>query len=408
MTTTKDLKQRLTQRILTDRYAARRLARLGLFNSASGQYDIFAVSGYPGHTAARIYNGGSETTTKVINNFCANQPNLPVTVEPDERGDLIVVGVQAKEFLEYSGGASLPETEVSSSSGPITERRLNPGLVHISSGMIVTIEAFAYRWGGVDHYYPGGTLDLTSYIPATTSHHAWCKVGVDPITNTATATAGTSQVATIALTVAQLAAVDFAEYVPLVGVRLTNGMTAIASEARFAPARSWWTVEADPMQVADSTTLTLGTGAVTATRTYHVIAAESGTTDDLDTITAAADNTFVLIQADSGDTITVKHGADNISLTGAQDVPLSGDDTLLLFYDGTNWSDLAPRPRLQRATDDVSSPPSDAELDTAFGEPAAVGDGFLAVLDDNDADSAMYIVASNGTSWWYAAMTKAT
>lgn len=57
----------------------------------------------------------------------------------------------------------------------------------------------------------------------------------------------------------------------------------------------------------------------------------------------------------------------------------------------------------------VSDPPSDAELDAAFGTPATVGAGFLAVIDDNGGDTDVRIVASNGTSWWYSAkLTKAT
>jgi hypothetical protein len=57
---------------------------------------------------------------------------------------------------------------------------------------------------------------------------------------------------------------------------------------------------------------------------------------------------------------------------------------------------------------DVTNPPTDAELDTAFGTPATVGAGFAAVLDDNNADTNVYFVTSNGTSWWYVALTKAT
>ena len=57
--------------------------------------------------------------------------------------------------------------------------------------------------------------------------------------------------------------------------------------------------------------------------------------------------------------------------------------------------------------DDTSNPPTDAELDTAFGTPATVGDGFMAVLDDNGAGSNVYLVVSDGTNWWYATLTKA-
>lgn len=60
------------------------------------------------------------------------------------------------------------------------------------------------------------------------------------------------------------------------------------------------------------------------------------------------------------------------------------------------------------ATDDVTNPPTDAELDTAFGTPAAVGAGMIGVLDDNGAGTNCYLVWSDGTNWWYAAGTKAT
>lgn len=57
---------------------------------------------------------------------------------------------------------------------------------------------------------------------------------------------------------------------------------------------------------------------------------------------------------------------------------------------------------------DVSSPPTDAELDSALGTPADVGAGFVGVLDDNGAGSAVWLVASDGTNWWHVSMTKAT
>lgn len=59
------------------------------------------------------------------------------------------------------------------------------------------------------------------------------------------------------------------------------------------------------------------------------------------------------------------------------------------------------------STADVSNPPTDAELDSAFGAPATLPVPFAAIVNDNNADTAMWLVASNGTSWWYSAMTKA-
>ena len=58
-------------------------------------------------------------------------------------------------------------------------------------------------------------------------------------------------------------------------------------------------------------------------------------------------------------------------------------------------------------TDNVSNPPTDAELDTAFGTPATLGAGYMALIDDNGAGSNFYIVCSDGTNWWHSAFTKA-
>jgi hypothetical protein len=56
----------------------------------------------------------------------------------------------------------------------------------------------------------------------------------------------------------------------------------------------------------------------------------------------------------------------------------------------------------------VSSPPSDAELDSAFGQPVDVGAGFLGLVDDAGAGSTVWLVVSDGTNWWYEQLTKAT
>lgn len=59
------------------------------------------------------------------------------------------------------------------------------------------------------------------------------------------------------------------------------------------------------------------------------------------------------------------------------------------------------------ATDDTANPPAESELITAFGTAATVGAGFVALLDDAGAGTAVYLVASDGTNWWHALMTKA-
>ena len=63
--------------------------------------------------------------------------------------------------------------------------------------------------------------------------------------------------------------------------------------------------------------------------------------------------------------------------------------------------------RTKQSDDNVSATPTDAELDSAFGTPATVGSGFIGVLDDAGAGAAYYICISDGSNWWYTAMTKA-
>jgi hypothetical protein len=72
-------------------------------------------------------------------------------------------------------------------------------------------------------------------------------------------------------------------------------------------------------------------------------------------------------------------------------------------HDGTNGRTLY----VEVDETNVSATPTDAELDAAFGAPATVGAGFLCLLDDAGGDAAVYLVGTNGTSWWYVALTKA-
>lgn len=95
------------------------------------------------------------------------------------------------------------------------------------------------------------------------------------------------------------------------------------------------------------------------------------------------------------------------------DVTSDGTDTLMTPESGTELAvsgilKASSGVRGKYSTANVTNPPTDAELDSAFGTPATVGAGFTATLDDAGAGTAMYAVASDGTNWWYTLMTKAT
>jgi hypothetical protein len=84
-------------------------------------------------------------------------------------------------------------------------------------------------------------------------------------------------------------------------------------------------------------TLTIAAGVITApTKLLVKVAAESGTTDDLVTITAS-NNRLAIFFADAGDTITFKHGSDNITL-GGSDVAFTGNAFAIGCCIGGQWS----------------------------------------------------------------------
>lgn len=69
------------------------------------------------------------------------------------------------------------------------------------------------------------------------------------------------------------------------------------------------------------------------------------------------------------------------------------------------WAD--PNSKQKFSDDDVSDPPSDAELDAAFGAPGTLGEGFVGVLDDDGGAVDCYLCWTDGTAWFYVKGTKA-
>ena len=88
------------------------------------------------------------------------------------------------------------------------------------------------------------------------------------------------------------------------------------------------------------TTLTISGGVVTASRSAHILNPETGTTDDLDTISGGPSGpTFLLLRTLTGDTVTIKDGTGNLVLAGdfVMDSPY---DRLLLTSDGSEWVEV--------------------------------------------------------------------
>jgi hypothetical protein len=81
--------------------------------------------------------------------------------------------------------------------------------------------------------------------------------------------------------------------------------------------------------------LTIDTGEITIAQSLHIVAAESGTSDALDTINGGAAGDLLILFADTGDTITLTENG-NIRVYGTTDV-LANLDFEIMIFDGTYW-----------------------------------------------------------------------
>lgn len=106
------------------------------------------------------------------------------------------------------------------------------------------------------------------------------------------------------------------------------------------------TLNCHALALKEADTLTISSGVITATQEYHVIAAETGTTDTVDTISLGYTNLSVKgntyrpclrLIADSGDTITLAHGTGNLVLPDGSDITLNDDAFVWLLWRGSAW-----------------------------------------------------------------------
>lgn len=96
--------------------------------------------------------------------------------------------------------------------------------------------------------------------------------------------------------------------------------------------------------------LTIATGAVTVTKTYHSIVVEGGTgsgNDQLDSASGGSEGDILILKpATSGgsDTVTVADatGAGKFILAGAANFGMdSVDDRIMFIHNGTEWVEIA-------------------------------------------------------------------
>jgi hypothetical protein len=97
-------------------------------------------------------------------------------------------------------------------------------------------------------------------------------------------------------------------------------------------------------RLTNATELTISSGSVTATQSYHSIDTESdAASDDLATISGGSTGDRLVIFANNdARTVVVKNGTGNILTYSGDDISLDEDHKMIEFiYDGTNWREIS-------------------------------------------------------------------
>lgn len=137
------------------------------------------------------------------------------------------------------------------------------------------------------------------------------------------------------------------------------------------------------------------------------------------TITSVADNE--VLAYDNGSSTWINQTAAEAALATSththaiddlDDVTIDtiADDEVLMWSTDTfvnqTFDEAGIIKWLGKDTSDVSNPPTDAELDAAFGEPGTVGDA-MGILDDNGGGANIYLCISDGTNWFTVTLAQA-
>lgn len=253
--------------------------------------------------------------------------------------------------------------------------------------------------------YAGGTIDLSGEIPASGKHaYVGVLLKADGTLETASSTAQSTSSALDVTDVQEVLDAATTDSLLLRVFTMAAGDTALDGDYTTSPDwRPLW----GPFGQIDGPASSTDNAIARWDGTRGDALQDSGVTiDDHDTVTLPFADTWAPLNITGHSTPPTSPATNDVALDDGSNTA-SGHPGWRQF-NGTNWEDLGARSSV--ATADVAgpSPPTDAELDSAFGTPATVGEGFLAMIDDIASGNSCWLVWSDGTNWWYASGSKAT
>lgn len=191
---------------------------------------------------AKLY-GSDERVVQAYNGRVQPRNLLPVWLRQLADGTYEIEGVRSRDGSDFAG-EGLGSLNIPQLIGELLDtvwpaRNLKPGRVRLSAlgGMNVYVEAFYFHTGR----FAGGNLDLTAYIPSTSNRQVWACIWYDPTLDVLGVTTGTEYTLAYTMLEDDLGAIAInPQYIPLAGVILTQGDTAVSASTVFIARQPWF------------------------------------------------------------------------------------------------------------------------------------------------------------------------
>ena len=198
-----------------------------------------------------------------------------------------------------------------------------------------------------DHFRVQATGTITAGGAITTTHGLRCnnlgKTGVTTAVGVSIADQASAATSNIGLLMGTTTAPSgsFAIYNQSANDNYIAGDVGIGITAPDTELHVAGTTKTNALRLTAATELTIATGAITVTQSYHRIDTQAdAASDDLDTINGGTEGDILVLRAENGARdVVVKDATGNIQCAG--DMTLDNvQDTIVLFYDGSNWIEL--------------------------------------------------------------------
>ena len=291
---------------------------------------------------------------QVINGLIA-KPNTEVWISLRPDGEYAIDDVNVPDTVRTlgaaAGSAALPDNALDFAALSIRDIQFEPCRLQYSKQGGTYLHVTAFNYNGA-RYQPAldssgseegsDDADVAAFYPTGTSEYGIIGCYYNPITRALVYFAGEHGYDLGSFAFADRDDVP-AGMIPVGAVLVTEGKDITAANAPVFFSWQTFVDENGYLLTGTSVIRTISGGSLTVgSEAVVIVAAESGATDTLVTLNVAGAPRMLWLIADSGDTITIDHAADNIFVYGQADINFGDTQAIPCYFDGADIFALAP------------------------------------------------------------------